>query len=108
MNNFGRTLSRARWFFGLAAIAVTANVVAQTNPAPQALPYTQDFSALLHTATAYPVGWQGWTIAAAQVLRRSIQWSYADRYLLQAAVHQPILGTFTIQRQDRFSEHWIA
>ena len=37
-------------------------VLAQTNPAAQTLPYSQDFSSLLSTSTAYPDGWQGWTI----------------------------------------------
>lgn len=35
----------------------------QFNPAPQSLPYTQDFSSLAHTSTTYPAGWQGWTIS---------------------------------------------
>lgn len=39
------------------------NIIAQTNPTPQALPYTQNFSVFSGSATAYPDGWQGWTIA---------------------------------------------
>lgn len=35
----------------------------QTNPAPQSLPYNQDFSALVAASTVYPAGWQGWTVA---------------------------------------------
>lgn len=35
---------------------------AQTNPAAQPLPYSQDFNSLAHTSTTYPAGWQGWTI----------------------------------------------
>ena len=35
-----------------------------TNPAPQILPYTQNFDVgFAHTATTYPAGWQGWTIS---------------------------------------------
>lgn len=34
-----------------------------TNPAPQSIPYQQDFSALAHSATALPAGWQGWTLS---------------------------------------------
>ena len=36
-----------------------------TNPVPQGLPYFQDFSALAHSATAFPAGWQGWTLSGA-------------------------------------------
>ena len=35
---------------------------AQTNPTPQALPYTQNFSVFTGSATTYPAGWQGWTV----------------------------------------------
>ena len=35
----------------------------QTNPTPQTLPYSMDFSGLAHSATAYPSGWQGWTLS---------------------------------------------
>lgn len=34
-----------------------------TNPAPQSIPYLQDFSALAHTSTVYPEGWQGWALS---------------------------------------------
>ncbi len=36
--------------------------MAQTNPAPQALPYSQNFASFTGSASAYPAGWQGWTI----------------------------------------------
>ncbi|MCX6309954.1 MAG: DUF6383 domain-containing protein [Bacteroidia bacterium] len=48
--------------------------MAQTNPTPQALPYTQDFSSLKGTTlgdtlgtvlSSYPVGWIGWAVANA-------------------------------------------
>ena len=38
---------------------------AQTNPVPQVIPFTQDFSALLHTSTTYPAGLQGWKVSSA-------------------------------------------
>lgn len=45
----------------LMASALTAgSALAQTDPAPQALPYGQDFQALPHNSTVYPAGWQGW------------------------------------------------
>lgn len=39
-------------------------VSAQTVPAAQSLPYTQDFAALASTSTVYPAGWQGWQLSA--------------------------------------------
>jgi hypothetical protein len=33
-----------------------------TDPAPQPLPYSEDFSLLAHSSTAYPSGWQGWVL----------------------------------------------
>lgn len=36
---------------------------AQTNPTPQALPYTQDFSSLPHSSSTFPDGWQGWKLS---------------------------------------------
>jgi len=39
------------------------NLFAQTAPAAQSLPYTQNFTALAHSSTAYPAGWQGWALA---------------------------------------------
>ena len=42
----------------------SATVLAQgTSPAPQGLPFSQDFSTLAHSATTYPVGFQGWKTA---------------------------------------------
>lgn len=49
----------------LGASINTSQVFSQTAPAAQALPYTQDFSALLATSTTYPAGWQGWALATA-------------------------------------------
>ncbi|MDZ4121746.1 MAG: hypothetical protein U1C33_04955, partial [Candidatus Cloacimonadaceae bacterium] len=50
--------------FLLLIVLMAALVIwGQTNPTPQTLPYSQDFSALLHSGTAYPAGWQGWTVA---------------------------------------------
>lgn len=39
------------------------HIMGQTNPTPQSIPYTQDFSTLPHTSTTYPDGWQGWRLA---------------------------------------------
>jgi hypothetical protein len=55
--------------FILAATSSSSRQTAQTvftdsDPAPRSLPYSQDFSTLLHSATTYPAGWQGWQLAA--------------------------------------------
>ncbi|WP_281239101.1 MBG domain-containing protein [Flavobacterium praedii] len=41
------------------------SLLAQTQPTPQTLPYTQDFSTLVANAIAYPLGFQGWTTSIA-------------------------------------------
>ncbi|MBD1396807.1 choice-of-anchor J domain-containing protein [Pontibacter sp. JH31] len=41
-----------------------SEALAQANPQPQSLPYSQDFNDLPHNATAYPVGWQGWALGS--------------------------------------------
>ena len=35
----------------------------QTQPAAQALPYSQNFASLTGSTTTYPAGWQGWQVA---------------------------------------------
>ena len=40
-------------------------IFAQTIPAAQSLPYSQDFSSLVASSTTYPAGWQGWTLSGA-------------------------------------------
>jgi len=47
----------------VCALFATTVAVAQTNPTPQSMPYTQDFSAYTGSTTTYLAGWQGWTIA---------------------------------------------
>lgn len=48
--------------FFLLGLFITKVVSGQANPTEQSLPYSQDFSGLLHASTTYPAGWQGWTI----------------------------------------------
>jgi Lamin Tail Domain/PKD domain/FlgD Ig-like domain len=36
-----------------------------TDPAPQSLPYAEDFNSLPWASTIYPTGWQGWEISTA-------------------------------------------
>ena len=49
----------------IAVVALFSSTVAvgQTNPTPQSMPYTQNFSAYNGSTTSYLAGWQGWTIA---------------------------------------------
>ncbi|NVO20850.1 MAG: T9SS type A sorting domain-containing protein [Bacteroidetes bacterium] len=47
----------------VAMILFSSRVQAQTMPAPQALPYSQNFSSFGGSTTVYPAGWQGWTVA---------------------------------------------
>ncbi len=51
-----------RYLF-LTVLFFTIGVWGQTNPIAQTLPYTQDFSSLTGSSTAYPAGWQGWKVA---------------------------------------------
>ncbi len=52
-----------RIYILLVGLIVGIFVQAQTNPTPQALPYSQNFSSFTGASAAYPAGWQGWTIA---------------------------------------------
>jgi hypothetical protein len=48
----------------LVCVLLTTTVaMAQTNPTPQGMPYTQNFNAYTGSTTTYLSGWQGWTIA---------------------------------------------
>lgn len=54
-----------RVFVGLFfCVSVSLTAWGQTNPTPQSLPYSQDFSSLASTSTSYPDGWQGWQLSA--------------------------------------------
>ncbi len=48
----------------LCALFSTTVAFAQTNPTPQSIPYTQNFSAYTGSTTTYIAGWQGWTIGS--------------------------------------------
>ncbi|MEP6748624.1 MAG: choice-of-anchor J domain-containing protein [Bacteroidota bacterium] len=50
-------------FTFLITVLLPAAGVAQTNPAAQALPYSETFDGLTGSTTVYPAGLQGWTIA---------------------------------------------
>jgi hypothetical protein len=46
----------------VCALFATTVAKAQTNPTPQSIPYSQNFSSYTGSTTAYLAGWQGWTI----------------------------------------------
>lgn len=50
----------------LGFIYCSLSLVAQTSPAPQALPYNQNFDGLPASSTVYPAGFQGWLVSASQ------------------------------------------
>lgn len=58
---------------------------AQTSPTAQTLPYSQDFSSLAHSATTYPSGIQGWTIATAPGSAYNTSSPSADRTLVASS-----------------------
>ena len=47
---------------GLFFLMFSSVVFSQTNPAPQQIPYHQNFDDLLHSSTDYPPGWAGWNL----------------------------------------------
>lgn len=71
--------------FFLSWLLWPAALYAQSNPTAQSLPYTQDFSGLLHTATTYPAGMQGWTITALPGTAYSTSAPTADRLLVASS-----------------------
>jgi hypothetical protein len=56
-----------------------------TNPSPQSLPYSQDFSSLPHTSTTYPAGWQGWRLAGGSSSSFRTNAPTADEVLLASS-----------------------
>ncbi|SIR31411.1 T9SS-dependent choice-of-anchor J family protein [Pontibacter lucknowensis] len=70
--------------FVLACCAFLAGgeALAQTNPQPQSLPYSQDFSSLEHASTAYPDGWQGWLLSTSPGANFRTTPATADRAML--------------------------
>ena len=48
----------------VCVLFATTVAIAQTNPTPQGMPYTQNFSAYTGSTTTYLAGWQGWTIGS--------------------------------------------
>ncbi len=85
MKRFGRITRYLRTAASASSLTLAMLVNAQTNPAPQALPYSEDFSALLHTSTTYPAGWQGWTISTTPGATFLTTGPTADRALIASS-----------------------
>lgn len=49
-----------KFYFSLCLSLIILPGIAQTNPSPQSLPYSQNFSAFNGSSTTYPAGIQGW------------------------------------------------
>lgn len=57
---------QTRCLLAILSIFCCLSLAAQgTSPAPQNLPYVQDFSSLASNSTTYPAGFQGWTASTA-------------------------------------------
>ena len=69
----------------LALVGWTTLTVAQTNPTPQTLPYSQDFAGFTGTGSSYPAGWQGWTIAGSTSTSYSTAAPSGDQVLATGA-----------------------
>ncbi len=76
----------------LLTVLATANAMAQTNPTPQNIPYTQDFSALAHNSTTLPAGWQGWRIGAAASTSYQVVPATADLPLIASSTAATTTG----------------
>ena len=69
-------------FLSLLFLVNFFKTVAQSNPIPQTLPYLQNFSSLTHSATSYPAGWMGWTIATSSSTSYNSSAPIGDRVLI--------------------------
>lgn len=58
------TLSKQVSFILSFCLLFAISAFGQTNPAPQTVPYSQDFSSFNGSSTAYPAGWQGGIVSA--------------------------------------------
>lgn len=72
----------------------SGSLFAQTMPAAQSLPYTQDFS-FAATTTAYPAGFQGWTASVSPGSTYNISGTIvADRPLVASSTAATTSGNF--------------
>jgi hypothetical protein len=78
-------IQRMKFFYSIVLLLVATFANAQTNPTAQPVPYSQDFSGLAASGTAYPAGWQGWTITTAPASAFSTAAATADRALVASS-----------------------
>ena len=74
-----------KYIYTLLLLALSIFTQAQTNPTAQALPYSENFSALAASSTTYPNGWQGWTISTFPAATYSTAAPAADQLLTASA-----------------------
>ncbi|PVY43197.1 T9SS-dependent choice-of-anchor J family protein [Pontibacter virosus] len=67
------------------AFLAGGEALAQTNPQPQPLPYSQDFNDLPHSSTEYPEGWQGWLLSTSPGANFRTTPATADRAMLASS-----------------------
>ncbi|MCW5920777.1 MAG: hypothetical protein KIS77_00390 [Saprospiraceae bacterium] len=91
-NKSSQAISWKALLFGFAALLIGKVAWAQTNPTAQSLPYTQNFTALAHSSSTYPAGWQGWEIgvSASGVFRTNAP--IADANLLASSTAATATG----------------
>ena len=63
----------------VTCVCAGSNLLAQSNPTAQSLPFSQDFSGLAAATTTYPAGFQGWDISTAPGVNFSTTGPAADR-----------------------------
>jgi hypothetical protein len=80
----------------LVFLAVTGltHAYAQTQPSPQSLPYQQQFDALPPASTAYPDGWQGWTLSGSPSATFNTATPSADKSLVAGSASSTTNGVY--------------
>jgi hypothetical protein len=68
----------------LVMVITGSSVFAQTNPTPQSLPFTQNFSGFTGATTVYPAGFQGWGVTGSLSASFVVSAPLADQALLAA------------------------
>lgn len=86
-------------FLSISFFLLATCLIAQTNPQPQNLPYSQNFSTLPYTSTSYPVGTQGWLISSTPGSSFNTSAPTADRSMLASSDASKTTGSFHNYRE---------
>jgi hypothetical protein len=78
----------------LLAVTCFAGAHAQTQPAAQPLPYQQAFNNLPPSATTYPAGWQGWTLAGSPSSSFNVLPPASDKALITGSASSTTNGVY--------------